>query len=289
MSRNPEDPGCQDPPVKAVVILVRTHSPGNLGAAARCVKNFGASLLLVSPSADRAHGDARAFASGAEDVLEGAAISEDWDGVAAKADLFVALSSLRSRGVRGLPPETTFAALAQELEGGRRVGLVFGSERSGLTTEEVLRCGARLRLPSVPSFPTLNLAQSVAASLAILAERKSSPGEPPLEAPEDRNAPRVRMSPPAPAVLLERFLRALREAMAASGYEKRLSSNAHVDSLDELASLFKRAHPTTREVSLLLGALAALTKAPGTRGTAIGEKLPSLRGSRRAPRRAPIR
>ena len=52
------------------VVLVRTHNPGNLGAAARAAKNFGAEISLLGPRTDPAHPDAISFASGAEDFLE---------------------------------------------------------------------------------------------------------------------------------------------------------------------------------------------------------------------------
>ncbi len=51
------------------VVLVRTHNPGNLGAAARAAKNFGAEISLLGPRTDPAHPDAISFASGAEDLL----------------------------------------------------------------------------------------------------------------------------------------------------------------------------------------------------------------------------
>ena len=54
------------------VLLVRTHSPGNLGSAARACKAFGARLLLLHPRADAAHEDAEAFSSGAGDLLASA-------------------------------------------------------------------------------------------------------------------------------------------------------------------------------------------------------------------------
>ena len=92
-----------------LVVLVRTHNPGNLGSAARAAKAFGAGLTLVDPRADRAHADALAFASGAEDVLAAAPIVRTLDDV--EADLLVALTSLRDsladRRPRSTPPPAT--------------------------------------------------------------------------------------------------------------------------------------------------------------------------------------
>ncbi|MGA7993152.1 MAG: TrmH family RNA methyltransferase, partial [Thermoanaerobaculia bacterium] len=94
-----------------LAVLVRTHNPGNLGAAARAAKNFGAELLLVDPRADVLHPDAVAFASGAEDFLRRAKRLAALDEVVSMADEVVALSSLRGRATRGLPPAIAFAAV----------------------------------------------------------------------------------------------------------------------------------------------------------------------------------
>ncbi|MGZ6971417.1 MAG: AMP-binding protein, partial [Thermoanaerobaculia bacterium] len=94
------------------VVLVRTHNPGNLGAAARAAKNFGAELLLLQPRAEVFHPDAVAFASGAEDLLRRVKTFAEWDDAARRADDVIALSSLRGRVSRGLPPPTTFEEIS---------------------------------------------------------------------------------------------------------------------------------------------------------------------------------
>ena len=97
------------------VVLVRTHNPGNLGAAARAAKNFGAELALLGPRTDPAHPDAISFASGAEDLLRKVNTLAAWDEVAARADDVIALSSLRGRVSRGLPPPITFEEIRRSL------------------------------------------------------------------------------------------------------------------------------------------------------------------------------
>ena len=163
-----------------LAVLVRTHNPGNLGSAARATKNFGAKLALLDPKADPLHPDAVAFASGADEFLEGVKTLADWDALRAVVSRIVALSSLRGRATRGLPPVTTFAAIRRELRAKRRVALVFGPERGGLTTEELQECDARIRIPTFQGFPSLNLAQAVAISMALSLSPSLSL---PLEAP----------------------------------------------------------------------------------------------------------
>lgn len=235
-------------PMPLVAVLVRTHSPGNLGAAARAAKNFGAELVLIDPNVDSLHPDAIAYASGAEEILEGIRTLTDWDALRADVSRTVALSSLRGRTTRGLPPATTFAAVRRDLGAGRRVALVFGPERSGLSTEELRECDARIRIPTSPEFPSLNLAQAVAIALASCLS-------PPFEAPHRRRGSSDDSEEPAASNQLALLKKSLRRSLANSGYAGH-GRNASV--VAELESSLLRARPTAREVTLWLGALAAL-------------------------------
>jgi TrmH family RNA methyltransferase len=230
------------------VVLVRTHNPGNLGAAARAAKNFGADLLLLQPRAQISHGDALAFASGAEDFLRKVKILSAWGDLLASQDTLIALSSLRGRVSRGLPPPTTFEEISSSLRRGRRVALVFGPERGGLTTEELRQCDARLTIPTAAALPTLNVAQAVVAALALLY---------PFEAPRRRRGTPKPGEPPAASKDVRRLLTSFKETLSSAGYPGRGHSR---DVLAEIESFFRRAKPTSREVTLLLGALASLSR-----------------------------
>jgi TrmH family RNA methyltransferase len=229
------------------VVLVRTHSPGNLGSASRAARCFGAALALLDPRTDRAHPDALAFASGAEDLLAEAPVLAKWEEIESRADRVVALSSLRGRAARGLPPATSWPVL--RTEGARcAVALVFGPERGGLTREEIEACDARISLPTQPAFPTLNLAQSVAAALALGERtRKTAP-------PEKDDL--------APSRDLSRLLAQFHALLTNSGYPGKGRSGSV---LAELDSLVRRGRPTRREVTLLLGALAAIDRRTSNR------------------------
>lgn len=226
-----------------LVVLVRTHSPGNLGSAARAARNFGADLALIDPRCDRAHPDALAFASGAERLLAGAEILPGLEVLPERAQRLVALTSLRGRAARGLPPALTWPNLRREALG-RRVALVFGPERGGLQGAELGRCDGRISLPAAPEFPTLNLAQAVAAALAL--------------AQPARGAGRAATAAPAPARELARLLDRWHALLGAAGYPAR----GHSPVIAELDALLKRARPTSREVTILLGALGALGRRP---------------------------
>lgn len=224
------------------VLLARPHSPGNLGSAARACKAFGARLLLLDPRADAAHEDARAFASGAEDLLDAAPRLSSWDEAEEGASVLLALSSLRGRSARGLPPAWSWAAARRAARDGRLV-LAFGPERSGLTTDEVRRASGRLTLPTGSGFPVLNLAQAVAASLALLA----------AGGPSTRTGTTTEGAP-ARAPALQRLREELVITLSASGFLGRDDDAV----LLELLSPLLRARLTTREAELWTGALRKL-------------------------------
>ncbi len=236
------------------VLLVRTHSPGNLGSAARACKAFGARLFLLDPRADATHEDARAFASGAEDLLDAAPRLASWEEAEEGASALLALSSLRGRNARGLPPAWRWSAARRASRDGRLV-LVFGPERSGLTTEELRRAQGRLALRTDPDYPVLNLAQAVAAALALLAaEPRSVRAAAPDPNPELRGE-----DAPADAPALRRLREELARTLAASGF---LGRDADAVLLEMLAPLL-RGRPTRHEAGIWTGALRKLGRRGG--------------------------
>ena len=244
------------------VVLVRTRNPGNLGAAARAAKNFGAELVLLDPRVEATHTDALSWASGAENLLGKARRIDSWEELEQRAnvDARVALTSLRGRRERGLPPVMKWSAVRAAVAAGRQVALVFGPERGGLTTEELRRCDARLTIPTDPEFPTLNVAQCVAVALAL--SRPLSPSTP-FEAPRRRRGSGSGdEEAPAPSRDVSRLLSSLRSALDAAGYPGRGRSKKVVA---EIESLLRRGRPTKREVTFLLGALAAFRRDTGER------------------------
>ena len=231
-----------------LAVLVRTRNPGNLGAAARVAKNFGADLALIAPRTEVLHPDAVAYASGAEDLLRRMRTFASWDELISREDDVIALSSMRGRITRGLPPPVTFEEVSRSLRRGRRVAFVFGPERGGLTADELRECDARLRIETSPAFPSLNLAQSVAIALAF--SLSSS-----VASPRQRRGRGETAVAPATSKELARLKAALRSTLASAGFAGP-GRNRHV--VAELESSLLRTRLTAREVTLWLGALAAL-------------------------------
>lgn len=143
------------------VVLVGPQSPGNIGMVARAMGNFGVSdLRLVNPC-QHLHPEARKFAVRAAPLLGSARIYADLG--AALADLPMAVAATRRSGkLRGeLLDVADAAALSGTLPDRDRLGLVFGREDSGLTSEEVSLCTHSAAIATAEEVGSMNLAQAV--------------------------------------------------------------------------------------------------------------------------------
>lgn len=156
------------------IVLVKTHYPGNLGATARVMRNFGLDdLVLVAPIADKNDRRARRLSTHGENILEQARIVAEF-GDAVTDCVLVAGTSARTGGLFrrqnvGTPAEI-MPLLVAPMRAGRRVALVFGTEPNGLPDEAVTRCHHLIHIPASGEYPALNLAQAVAICVHELHE-----------------------------------------------------------------------------------------------------------------------
>ncbi|MBT8507058.1 RNA methyltransferase [Methanomicrobiaceae archaeon CYW5] len=145
------------------IVLVEPLYEGNIGFAARVMKNFGFTLLtMINPPA---WGDeAIARSSHARDVLEGARIVSSLDEVIAESNLLVAttgeLSKTISHAMR-MPYYTPAELREMVLPVDGRVSILFGRENWGLGNDEVRRCDVVCTIPTSPEYPILNISHAV--------------------------------------------------------------------------------------------------------------------------------
>jgi tRNA/rRNA methyltransferase len=143
------------------IILVRPKFHENVGSAARAMKNMGLNRLLLVDGCSPLHMNAYRLASGAEDILERA---EEFSTLKEAVSEMECVVGTTSRGGKERSPLLTPEAMLKKiipLSSKNSIGLVFGSEREGLTNEELSLCHFYVRIPSSESFPSLNLAQAV--------------------------------------------------------------------------------------------------------------------------------
>src|SRR5947209_418336 len=147
------------------VVLVRTHYPGNLGAAARVMRNFGLTdLVLVDPVTSTNELEARRMATHGLAVLDAARVVPDLGDAVSDCVFTLATSGLANGVVRQTfvgTPDEKLPALLDALDRGP-VALVFGPEPHGLSNAEITRCHGLVHIPVDPTAPALNLAQAVA-------------------------------------------------------------------------------------------------------------------------------
>ncbi|HYZ25387.1 MAG TPA: RNA methyltransferase [Geminicoccaceae bacterium] len=150
-------------PLAPVIVLVRPQLGENVGTAARAMLNFGLSeLRLVRPKCGWPNLKALQAASGATEVLNRLQLFDRVEDAASDLHRLYATTARP----RDLPkPVLTAAAAAREaraaLEGGERVGILFGPERTGLSNDELIYADAVISIPVNPAFFSLNLAQAV--------------------------------------------------------------------------------------------------------------------------------
>ncbi len=156
------------------IVLVRPRHGGNVGSVARAMKNMGFSkLTLVSPRQEHSS-EAYKMAYGAGDILDAASIYDDFAPAVSKVRMVVGTTMRRRKG-QDLPTPLSEAVpkiLAHAKK--QRVALVFGSERTGLTNEELDLCREWVIIPMAVDFPSLNLSQATVVVLYELFKGLSS-------------------------------------------------------------------------------------------------------------------
>ena len=241
----------QAPPIDLAFVLVEPQMGENIGAAARAMWNFGLDRMrIVNPRDGWPNPAAVAMASGAGRLLEDALIHPTTVEAVADAQVIYATTA-RPRGMtkRVVTPEDAMAEARGHVAEGRRVAVLFGPERAGLSNEDVILADTIISVPVNPAFGSLNLAQCV---LLCAYEWRRQGAEVPPDLP-DR----------APARDVTRLLDHLEQELDGAGFffpeHKRDSMVAN------LRNLFRRTPLTDQDVRTLWGVVRALAEGPKSR------------------------
>lgn len=148
------------------VVLVRPEHPGNVGAVARAMANFGfTQLVLVNPVCDHLSDEALGRSKHAKTILKNTVVIDTLDDTG--CDWLVATSGKlgSDENIPRLPlqPWQVAGRIANIKE--RSIGLVFGPESKGLLNEEVEVCDSFISIPTNPAYPVLNLSHAVSVVL----------------------------------------------------------------------------------------------------------------------------
>ena len=233
------------------IVLVNTTHPGNIGGAARAMKNMGlAELYLVEP---KEYPAPRAVwrAAAARDILDGATIVETVDEAIADCGLVVGTSA-RERRIPWplLNPRECGEKIYRE-SATHKTALLFGREDRGLTNEELQKCHYHVHIPSNPDYSSLNLATAVQV-LAYEVRMASL-------ADEQGNLPALTYwdQPPVKSADLEYFHEHLATTMAELKF---YDPENPKQVLTRMRRLFNRVRMDEMEVSILRGLLTAVQR-----------------------------
>ncbi len=264
-------------------IMVAPTHPGNVGSAARAIKNMGfAELVVVNPRDPQilSHEEARALASGATDILERAAILPDLDAALAGVTLAFALTA-RSRDMG--PPSLDIRQTAQlsrthlSNHADTRIAIVLGTERTGLDNDDISRCHRICHIPANPDYSSLNVSQALllaawevnyalqapapvhipataATTAPLTASRQDAGREPapvamPVNTGSDRNY--------APAEKVEAFINHWESALIGIDF---LNPNHPKKLMPRMRYMFTRIHMTQEEVDMMRGVCTNILK-----------------------------
>ena len=221
------------------VVLVAARNPLNIGAAARAMSNFGVDKLrLVNPFTPSFR-EARS-AVGASEIL---ASAERYKTVAEAVDdcaLVVGTTAVRNRDLQHAVrrPEYGARLIRKRLVNGN-VALLFGSEKFGLSNDDLSHCHWLIRIPTCDKNISMNLGQAVAVCLYELIRDSSFARSP--------KAPDL-----ATAGELERITTLLLDALQTSGFlDRRRVSDAD----ERIRRLVRRLRLPGRDAVIWLGML----------------------------------
>jgi TrmH family RNA methyltransferase len=168
------------------VVLVSTRNPLNIGAAARAMSNFGIrNLRLVKPY-EPGFREARS-AVGAAATLQEARIFASVADAVADCTLVIGTTGGRDRHLESLRRIQDAAPLVEKETARGNVAILFGSEKRGLSNDDLSYCHWTMHIPTAADHVSMNLGQAVAVSLyeitrapalPELASQQSSPGQP---------------------------------------------------------------------------------------------------------------
>src|ERR1700720_1322837 len=223
------------------VVLVATRNPLNIGAAARAMSNFGVRRLRVVNPYEPAFREARS-AVGAAELLAKAEQYKDVVEAVADCKLVVGTTVAKRRDLQHQVQRLDVAgrAIKQRLKTGP-VALLFGSERFGLSNEEMSHCHWMMRIPTREEHGSMNLGQAVAVCLYELVRGRKTATAKTAAGKKEKTA--------ATSGAVERLTQAMLKLLHDTGYIKPRAVAAE----EKLRRLVRRMELNSNDAEVLLG------------------------------------
>jgi tRNA/rRNA methyltransferase len=143
-------------------ILFKPAVPENVGAAARAIKTMGFRYLRLIEPCDHLGKEARMLAHGSNDILEKAIVFDSFEAATSDLDLVVCTTAKERTTKHDYYSSRAFGEyLVNKEDQLDKVGILFGTEESGLPNQLILKSDLAMTIPMAGGYPSLNLAQSV--------------------------------------------------------------------------------------------------------------------------------
>jgi TrmH family RNA methyltransferase len=222
------------------VVLVATRNPLNIGASARAMSNFGVRQLRVVNPYDVAFREARS-AVGASGLLAKAEQYENVAEAVADCALVVGTTAATRRDLQQRVHRLEAGArIIKKKMNSAPVALLFGSERYGLSNEELSHCHWVMRIPTREEHGSMNLGQAVAICLYELVRGGT------MTLAKSALTPKVKV---ARSAEIERLTQALLQVLRESGYVNPRKVGAE----EKLRRLVRRLELSGNDAEVLLG------------------------------------
>ena len=239
------------------IVLVETTHPGNIGAAARAMKNMGVCRLVLVAPTRFPHDKAIWRSASASDVVENALVVPTLDEAISGCQLVIGTSA-RDRRIPWpmLEPRGCGEKVEAESREGAEVALIFGREAHGLKNEELQKCHFHVNIPTGKAYSSLNLAMAVQVLCYELLQAhllQKSPGSAgKVEQPWDMKF--------ASADSVENFYDHLEETLVDVGFHDPESPR---QLMTRLRRMFNRIRPDQMEINILRGFMTAIQQKIG--------------------------
>jgi tRNA (cytidine32/uridine32-2'-O)-methyltransferase len=235
------------------IVMVETTHPGNIGAAARAMKNMQLSnLALVNPKCpvgERAY----ARASGANSVLDELTRFNTLPEALTDCHLVIGTSArIRSLTWPQLNPREV-GEKAVALPDDQKLAVVFGREHAGLTNEELQHCHFTVNIPTNPDFSSLNVGAAVQVITYEIYQQYQQSNIP----AEFMDQTVCEEEPIASSGELEGYFHHLEQVLIATGF---IDAENPRQMMKRLRRLYQRVLPTQNEVNILRGILSSVEK-----------------------------
>jgi tRNA/rRNA methyltransferase len=226
------------------VVMSHTTHPGNIGAAARAMKTMGLSQLYLINPRHFPDPQATAMAAGADDILEQATVCGSIDEALSGVVFTVAMTArMRDISIEVKTPREAMPELLRHAGNGP-VALLFGTEMSGLTNEEMGKAQVLVNIPANPAYSSLN----IAAAVQVMAYE--------LSVSAQLHKPDVEVMPLATHEQLEGLYDHMERTLLEIGF---FSTQNPGRMMQRLRRLYARARLEQEEINILRGILSVTT------------------------------